>query len=277
MKTLYISDLDGTLLSGEAKLSEYAKKVINALIAKGGFFTAATSRGAEAVSRILKDVQINVPAVLLNGAILYDLAKRQPVLTRFIPAKQADAMLYTLRKHGQTGLLSVYSGGVAVTYYEDSPKAQYKGYVEHGKRSRPESFAGEAGLPDPVGVDILYLTLWDNEEEIRPVYESLCEIEGLSSVFYRDVYNEGMWFLECAAKEGTKYYAAQYLRDAYGFDRLVGFGDNLNDLPLLAACDESYAVLNAKEEVKEAARAVIGGCADDGVAAYIAEREALAV
>ena len=45
MKTLFISDLDGTLLQPDAKLSQYTINTINQLIDKGMLFTVATSVG----------------------------------------------------------------------------------------------------------------------------------------------------------------------------------------------------------------------------------------
>ena len=43
------------------------------------------------------------------------------------------------------------------------------------------------------------------------------------------------------------------------------FGDNHNDLEMLAEAGESYAVANAREEVKQEARFVIKSNNEDGV------------
>lgn len=41
---LFISDLDGTLLNGNAEVTEFTRNTLNRLIAKGLNFTAATAR-----------------------------------------------------------------------------------------------------------------------------------------------------------------------------------------------------------------------------------------
>ena len=56
--------------------------------------------------------------------------------------------------------------------------------------------------------------------------------------------------MEVCSAAASKRSAAQRLRALYGFDELVGFGDNLNDLPLFEACDRCYAVQNASDAVK---------------------------
>ena len=43
MKTLYVSDLDGTLLNSSQTTSEYTNNVINALADKGVLFSYATA------------------------------------------------------------------------------------------------------------------------------------------------------------------------------------------------------------------------------------------
>ena len=56
-----------------------------------------------------------------------------------------------------------------------------------------------------------------------------------------------------------------------GADRIVAFGDNVNDLPMMREADLAVAVENALPEVKEAADIVIGPNTDDSVALFIAE------
>jgi HAD superfamily hydrolase (TIGR01484 family) len=77
MKTLYISDLDGTLLQPDATLSEETVRIINDLIKQGMYFTAATARTAASAAHILKRLNINVPCVLMNGVCVYDLKENR--------------------------------------------------------------------------------------------------------------------------------------------------------------------------------------------------------
>jgi hydroxymethylpyrimidine pyrophosphatase-like HAD family hydrolase len=90
---------------------------------------------------------------------------------------------------------------------------------------------------------------------------------------YRDIYGEGMWYLEIYSVNASKYNAAEFLREQGGYDRLVGFGDNRNDIPLLKACDEFYAVENAVDELKQLAAGIISSNVQDGVARFLLLRE----
>jgi len=52
-KTVYISDLDGTLLTSDAEISAKSAEIINRLISKGMLFTVATARSVSSSKRIL--------------------------------------------------------------------------------------------------------------------------------------------------------------------------------------------------------------------------------
>ena len=59
------------------------------------------------------------------------------------------------------------------------------------------------------------------------------------------------------------------LKEDYVFDRLVVFGDSLNDISMFKIADESYAVSNARDELKELATQVIGYNEEDSVAHFL--------
>ena len=52
-------------------------------------------------------------------------------------------------------------------------------------------------------------------------------------------------------------------------EETMAFGDNMNDIGMLRAAGESYAVENAVPELKAMATAVIGGNDSDGVARWL--------
>jgi 5-amino-6-(5-phospho-D-ribitylamino)uracil phosphatase len=86
-----------------------------------------------------------------------------------------------------------------------------------------------------------------------------------------DIYAPGQWWLELTSPAGTKAAAVTELKQELAADTLVCFGDNHNDLPMLAAADVSLAVANATPEVRAAATHVIGANSADGVASWIAQ------
>ena len=73
-KTLYVSDLDGTLMRNDETLSENTVRIINELVEKGLSFTYATARSVESARPITGGLKLNLPVVTRNGAVLADNA-----------------------------------------------------------------------------------------------------------------------------------------------------------------------------------------------------------
>ena len=86
---------------------------------------------------------------------------------------------------------------------------------------------------------------------------------------YHDIFDQQQGYLEIYAKDTTKANAIKHLADEIGAERIVVFGDNLNDIPMMKMADWSVAVDNAFDEVKACASEVIGVNNDDAVARWI--------
>lgn len=70
MKTLYVSDLDGTLLRSNAKISEYTSNVINELTSKGMLFSYATARSYITAMKATEGLNAHIPIITYNGAVI---------------------------------------------------------------------------------------------------------------------------------------------------------------------------------------------------------------
>ena len=116
----------------------------------------------------------------------------------------------------------------------------------------------------------MYFTTRGRYEELLPVKLEAEKIEGIDHAFYLDVYDDS-WYLELFSHKASKSNGLRFLREKYGFDEIVAFGDNLNDLPMFAEADIKVAVGNARDVVKAAADYVIGTNSEDGVARWLAD------
>ena len=70
--TLYVSDLDGTLLGAEPRLPEEAVPLLNEMLDAGLPFTVATARSWTSAEPIVRLLHLKHPVVAYNGALLVD-------------------------------------------------------------------------------------------------------------------------------------------------------------------------------------------------------------
>ena len=269
MKTLYVSDLDGTLLQPNVELSKRTVTILNELIKQGMLFTVATARTIASVRHILKDVAIPIPIILMNGVCIYDLSKHKYINVEAFSEKSKTILLSAIKEHHLKGFAYAIKDDVLSTYYEDiSAKPLHDFYQERVDRynkcfTKVDDFAELKNIP------LIYFSLMDTQENLEPVYRILKDIPELGCTFYKDNYTKDIWYLEIYNHQASKYHAVQYLRNYCGFDSVVCFGDNRNDIPMFEASDLKIAVANAFPELKKIADIIIGGNSEDGVAMWL--------
>lgn len=268
MKTCYISDLDGTLLGKNVKLSDYTADRLSEMLSSGLNFTVATARSPYSVKSIFEGVSIILPMILMNGVMLYDLSSDEIVSYAGIPEECSERIISEMRAEGLTAFVYEINDQTLCVSYEDVSEPQmYEFYKErldkYGKR-----FEMVPRLEDIDKREIVYYTLLYSRDVLTPLYDRLQGLEGISCSFYNDIYSD-MWYLEIFSDMGTKYNGAKYIREHCGFDRLVAFGDSENDISLFEACDVKCAVDNACQTLKDMADVIIGNNECDSVINYI--------
>lgn len=268
MKTCYISDLDGTLLGSDVKLSDFTRSQLSILLAEGISFTVATARSPYSVRNIFEGINITLPLILMNGAILYDLKSDEIISYAQIPALACDKIVSAVHSAGLTAFAYEIRDKMLHVSHEELTDHQMRDFHDERVSNYGKRFERVDRLEGVKRQGIIYFTMLYPKEDLLPLHEIISSINGVSCSFYNDIYSD-MWYLEIFSDQGSKYNGAQYIRENYGFDRLVAFGDSENDIPLFEACDLRCAVENACDVLKGMADVIIGDNTSDGVVKYI--------
>lgn len=272
MKTVYISDLDGTLLNAKAELSDYAAEHLQALVEKGMQFSVATARTWETVGKILKKVDLKVPVVLQNGVCVYDPVKQQYIKVHAIPVQSVMHVIETMKKHQVRGFMYTIADNKLRTYYEELDTPWLQDFYEERQKKYDKEFKKVEAFAEVVNDSIIYFSIFNRQEALDPIYEDIKDDPGLHIEYYKDIYNEDLWYLEVNAVTASKAESVKYVKEYGHYDKAVVFGDNYNDLSMFRIADEKIAVGNAREAVKEEADFVIGSNLEDGVVHYLERR-----
>ena len=268
-KTLYVSDLDGTLLSPEPAVTEHTATVINSLSARGMNFTFATARSIYSALPITSSLSINVPCMFMNGVSIYDISTKSYIKNEFILPGSSEGILQSFERHGIRCFMYRIDDGDLTCYYSKIETKTMRDFAEERKNQYKKPFVQVGSLADYANCDTVYFTSTGPYDDLYPIKCEIEKMSGIKHAFYLDVYN-GAWYLEIFSANASKANGIKFIRDKYGFDEVVAFGDNLNDLSMFEAADIKIAVGNAKEELKAAADFVIGTNADNGVAEWLA-------
>ncbi len=272
MKTLYITDLDGTLLDSNAQLSAYSKENLNKLIAKGMMFTVATARTNATVIQMFSGVELTLPFILMNGVLIYDPIENRNISAFDISKSDADSILNVYSNHGKYPMLYFLREGYLEIVYKTLDNEYQKEYVSARNNLKYKKFTEcktELSISDTD--KLIYIVSLDKSDILSPIYNEIVAENKVTCAFYSDNYTDCN-FMECMNKSVSKGVAALEVKRILGVDRIVAFGDNLNDIPLFEIADECYAVSNACNELKAVATGVIDSNENDGVVRFLIDK-----
>lgn len=270
MKTLYLSDLDGTLLTDEGRTSEYTNAVLNDFIAKGNVFSYATARAFETACGVTEGLYVKAPAAVHNGSMIVDAETGKCVYLADFSRKEAERIVAAFRSEGLLPVVySVTEGrnrfSYCLSFCGDGQQRFLRTRTGNARGSeRAREVVRECDL---LSGTVFYFSCIAERERLGRVYEKL---KDRCRCFYYCDRSTGDWWLEAMRRDVSKASAALRIKQLTGCDRLVCFGDDVNDIPLFQVADECYAPRNAIGALTELATGVIASNDEDGVAKWIA-------
>ena len=273
MSTLYVSDLDGTLLGPDGKVSRRSVSLLNEAISDGAMFSVATARTPATVSVLLRDVHCTMPLIVMTGAAIWDRERNEYIHAAFHHEDTARRLLDVYRRHGlSTFIYTLGCDNVIHIYHIGQMSDLERSFMEERIDNPFKCFhipdSGCSDIPERLDRVLLFYTMRPTAE-VEPVHAEIRDCDDLRAVYYHDIYGDDIAIMEVFGPGASKADAVRILAGEAGADRIVAYGDNVNDLPILGIADDAVAVANAVEVVREAADRVIGPNSDDSVAADI--------
>lgn len=272
MKTLYISDMDGTLLQSDGALSVYSKQKLNQFYEKGIPFSVATARSMVSAMPILEGVHFAAPIVLMNGVFVYDTETGKAVKYHEIPNYAIRKILRIFYARNLHPFMFLYSDdyklSIKCTEFDNEAMVEFHDArinLLDGRFTQTDDMTVIENGQHPV-----YINYFAPAEILNPVAEKIREIRDVDFAYYKDSYSDD-WLIEIYSHTASKANGAKEVAEFVGAEKITAFGDNLNDIIMLKGADTAVAVQNAVPQVKEIADIVIGTNNEDSVVKFIAE------
>lgn len=276
-RTLYVSDLDGTLLSSQTVISPRSRSIINRLIqTQGTLFSIATARTPATAVGLMEGIDTPLPFILMSGATMWDNRKQEFLNVRSIPRAVAGKLLAIFDSHGVCPFLYLQQGNhICTRHSERLTEAEYA-FIHPRTTGTPykrlqlvERLTADADDP------IMLICSTGKFEVLNRVYKDILAAQlPCSAVCFRDVEHLELGYLEIHAQGTTKALALRRLAEQARAERIVVFGDNLNDIPMMQEADHAVCVANAFDDVKRVADEITLSNDEDAVALWI-ERDVL--
>jgi len=268
MKILYVSDLDGTLLTKDTKLTDYTIKELNKLIDDGLNFTYATARSYNSAKLVSSGLNIKYPVILCNGVKIYDPINDNVLHSCFFNKEEVSIVKKICDKYDNYPIIYQTKDNVDKFYYIEYNISVGKQYYLD-KRVSDKRLTISKNKEDLFSKDfIYYFNFIDTYEALKPIYDELKS--SFRCVFQQEIYRDEYW-LEVLPNNSDKGHSLKKLKELLNVDKIIYFGDSVNDIEAFKVSDKKYAVSNSKEELKPYADEIIGSNDSNGVINKIKE------
>ena len=272
---LLTSDFDNTLIYTEESLlrgepipplPERNRQALDYFLAEGGRFTVATGRALAAFEKYAPLVPMNAPAVICNGAVLYDFARGE-YLENILLDDQA-------RRRGQI-ILDRFPQAAAEAYHIDNvihavhPNAITRQH-EHITGVAVTEVPSLPEVPLPLG-KLLFEEEHEKLEEVR----GFLEAQGWSGDY--EIIYSGRTLLEVTARGANKGGMIRRLADRLGIsmDHVYCVGDETNDISMLTAAARGFAPDNCVDAVRACGATIVSHAEHDALADVVEILEGL--
>ena len=267
--------MDGTLLRPDGTLSAYSRDGLNRLIADGMHFTVATARSVVSIRQLLSGLQLSLPVVNLNGALLSDLHSGRHQSIQAISPETAELVFDQIRSNGLLPFISTCDPASDHLYYHAIENAGMQWYLDDRLDTDDNRLEQIEDLRLALADSVLCFTVIDHRrtllQDLRASLED-CFPGQLQIYLFDNSYSDvGDTWLTIGDAQATKDRGIRQLlaQGGYAIDGLTVFGDSDNDVEMFRLAPRAIATANASEEIRRLATEIIGRNSEDSVVRYL--------
>lgn len=242
MIKLVVSDIDGTLLEdGGHQIKQELFDTILRLRKQGIQFAAASGRQWASIEAVFEPIKEKIFYLSDNGA--YIGCHGRNLFLNTIDRRIVMDIVDMVRTQKD---LDVMLGGADYVYLETRNR-EFINWMVHGYRFQVKEVEDLKQVKD----NFIKVSVYKKDSieaatvKIREAFEDRLKI----------TISGDMW-MDCMASGVNKGEAVKVLQESLGItvQETMAFGDQLNDMEMLKQAYYSFAIGNARQEVKEAAR-----------------------
>lgn len=248
--TLFISDLDGTLLTNAGALPDETRHIIQELIAQRGVkFTLCTARSYRRTRDLAKELGVSLPIIVDSGSCIIDPSTDQVLWAGAFPIQTLSAVLNVMEKAHVKH---------RVHRYVSEGSSRSTSAPTHSRLHKPLN-----GRPNWFATQVFMVTC--DARAIAP--EDFTELGASVTIGT----TEDHATIEVRPSDTTKGTSARRLAADLNSERVVAFGNSEEDYTLLSLANEGYTIDTSPPELQRIFKP-IGSNNSDAVAHWLMAR-----
>lgn len=224
---LVVSDIDGTLNNKIRKLPRRNYNAIKEFTERGGNFTLASGRLQSSLERNYNRITPNQPAIVLNGAGIYDFDKREMIWRSTIGEKGREFVRYISEEFDE-----IFKSVDIGVYFDDYVYIVRNGLLSNvtmlGDKAKYEIVKSVDDVPKEGWMKVIF---WSNPFTIEKLRKVISTLENPDANFMLS----SILTLEMLQKDTHKGVGIMKLADMLGIEKshVAAIGDYYNDWDML--------------------------------------------
>ena len=281
MYKLVAIDLDGTLLNSYGEVSENTKEEIKKAIENGIEVVLASGRPISSVEDLANELQANHYLISGNGAIVYDMHKKEVVYDRFLSKEQVLNIVKICEENSI--YYNIYTENEVLTKSLNYNTLFYYSENTHKQEEKRTNINILTDVYDYIlkSNDQKYLkvTVCDQSQiifasiikKLRTINDiDVLDVAHMSKKIIKAGTEEVLveyCYTEITNKNVNKWTALEYIMKEKNIDRseVAAIGDNINDKEMIEEAGLGVAMGNSTPAIKEVANVEVGTNNEEGV------------
>lgn len=243
---LIASDYDNTLAFTEDALvlgqsmpaiSEENRRAIEYFMAQGGVFSVATGRAKPAFDPVQPRIPMNGPAILFNGAALYDYGAQRYLRTAFLPDSVRPHIRQVL-DHWPQAAVELYHDDNSIHALQSNAYTEAHCHITHAPTIHAASMEE---VPSPIAKALFELDSRDMDAFCHYIHQQDW------ACLYEEVLPSNDFLAELTARGANKGAMVSYLAQLLHIapQNIYCVGDHANDISMLQLSAIPFAPENA--------------------------------
>lgn len=243
---IYITDLDGTLLNSRGNLTEFTIETIKKLKSTGVKITIASARSIFTAVDFIKELDLDLPVILRNGAFIYNPADESVLMKKLLKLKQIKPILDFFIDEGLNPIVHHSRDKKLFVDYTKIDNYGENHYIQSRLTAGDIRFRNVGSYEYDNSSEFISMCVIGDNTRQNEVYEKARRLfpKGYIIHKYVDTYSEHTW-IEINHPEATKQKAISFVLNYLGEKEYTAFGDNINDLGMLSAAAIAYIPTNS--------------------------------
>ena len=247
MKKIFFTDLDGTLLTDEKKVSPKTMEALTAFTDAGNYFAINTGRALDSAKAVQKENNLFFKGTYLigfNGSEIYDCDLGKDVYRTGVPMDLVPAIFNLAKEYGIH--CHTYNDDILITPAEDEELAYYRRVIHTPYIVTDDICSALSDEPCKIiGIEL------KDRERIEKFKKAVEDIAGdrltllFSNPYYLEIFNSE------AGKGSAVKRLAKHLN--IPIENTIAAGDEENDISMILAAGLGVAMINGTDMVKKSA------------------------